>query len=993
MARRVGLGLLLVAGLWAAAGCKDGNGGTGTATSGFRALPEALDFGPTALGQPKTLELKVENRGRSPFTVLEATPSVANVAVEDFQPFELAGGESRALRITFSPSVEGELRGVISLRTDVSDTRGASQLPIAGTGVKAYALLVTDRLDYGNVELNTAQVSEIRLSNPTQVVTSVKVAFAGPDADQFSSSEANQTLTLQPSEVRAVSVAFKPTRLGVAQSFVRVTVCETGCEPAQAELLGSGVASKLDISPLVVNFGRVAMGATSEERVVVRNLGNEPFDLRGASLPSNPGGVYTLTRQPPAGTQLPPGGAVEFAVSFKPNAAGAVRGGLLSLGVVAQGASDPGPKLSLVAEGGSSCVTVLPRALDFGIVPEGFEALREVEIFNRCSDDAVVSSLQVSTTQGGYFTLGQSSSNVEVPAGGSARLAVAFTPRAGVGASAGHLNFKIRYGGSLSAERVTLAGEGRRFAPCSYQLEKPTVSFGSVPVGSEVTLGVPLRNTGSEACYVSTMGLASGSDPQFTSERWQATLVEPGQRAVLPVKFKPTSEGEFHALAEAWVNHPTRGHPTVPLSGRGVLSCLTAQPTTVDFGLVKLGCAPRTRSIAVFNNCSTPVTLNAVGTEPGATSEYTLLNPPGTPFVLGAGQRTTVQVRYQPTDDGQDLVAFLVDPADTTVLGDGVLTVGLVGRGKTRPTQQDRFLQENQSKVDVLFVIDNSGSMAEEQQSMAQNFASFLSWAQRNKVDYHIAVTTTGIDAAPGGWSVCPGGADGGEGGRLFPVSGNSPRIITPRTPSAEAVFANNVRVGICHWDEHGLEAAYKALSPPLVNNADDPRSPVPADGNLGFLRDDAKLAVVFLSDEDDSSPGAVSYYETFFKALKGNNPALLSFSAIVGPEDLRSCPTASGSGSRYIALARATDGVVENICTPDWAASLEKLGQNTFGARRSFELTETPADPAAITVNVNGAPQTTGWSYDAGLNAIVFTADGVPPPGSIIDVTYPLGC
>jgi hypothetical protein len=177
------------------------------------------------------------------------------------------------------------------------------------------------------------------------------------------------------------------------------------------------------------------------------------------------------------------------------------------------------------------------------------------------------------------------------------------------------------------------------------------------------------------------------------------------------------------------------------------------------------------------------------------------------------------------------------------------------------------------------------------------------------------------------------------------------------------------------------------------VNNADDSRTPQQNDGNAGFLREDAKLAVVFVTDEDDSSPGTVAYYETFFRALKGNNPALLSLSAIVGPENLSACPTASGSGSRYLALAHATDGVIENICTPDWAASLAKLGRSTFGPRRSFKLSDKPADPAQVTVQVNGETLTTGWSYDATLNAIVFTADAVPSPGAIIDVTYPLGC
>jgi hypothetical protein len=316
-----------------------------------------------------------------------------------------------------------------------------------------------------------------------------------------------------------------------------------------------------------------------------------------------------------------------------------------------------------------------------------------------------------------------------------------------------------------------------------------------------------------------------------------------------------------------------------------------------------------------------------------------------------------------------------------------------VGLGLARPTRTDTFVQDARAKVDVLFVVDNSGSMMEEQQNLGKNFASFLSSAQAQSVDYHIGVTTTGIEPSPGGWSMCPGGADGGEAGRLFPVNGSTPRVISPTTPNAAAIFASNVSVGWCHWDEQGLEAAYRALSTPLVNSADDPRTSLPNDGNAGFLREDAKLAVVFVSDEEDYSPQTVPFYETFFKSLKGNDPTMLSISAIVGPVALATCPTASSSGTRYIALANATGGVFESICTPDWATSLANLSTSAFGPRRRFTLSETPADSAQIVVEVNGVSVAGTWTYEPSSRTVIFDEASAPPSGSIVRITYPLGC
>jgi hypothetical protein len=368
--------------------------------------------------------------------------------------------------------------------------------------------------------------------------------------------------------------------------------------------------------------------------------------------------------------------------------------------------------------------------------------------------------------------------------------------------------------------------------------------------------------------------------------------------------------------------------------------------------------------------------------------DFQVSGAPTFPVTLEAGQQFRVHATYAPPEEGEDLAALRFS------LGDGALyTASLMGRAADNADKTDSFIQEPGAKVDVLFVLDNSGSMMEEQQSLGANFAAFMSSAITSGVDYHLGVTTTGLDPSSGGWSQCGGGAEGGENGRLFPVDGSTPRIITPQTPNAPGVFATNTHVGVCHWNEQGLDAAYRALSEPLLHSLDDPRTPQLADGNGGFLREEARLALIFLSDEEDFSSQPVSFYETYFKSLKDNDPGKLSVSAIVGPRDLSTCSTASSSGTRYIQLAEATGGVVESICTPNWAESLKKLSDTTFGPKRRFPLSEVPVDPAQISVSVNGAAVTAGWHYDAVTNSILFDVGAAPPPGAYIDVTYPLGC
>ena len=248
----------------------------------------------------------------------------------------------------------------------------------------------------------------------------------------------------------------------------------------------------------------------------------------------------------------------------------------------------PGPKVALAGAGGSSCIAVQPRVVDFGDVAEGMSATRQVEVINHCRQQVLLSDLKVDTTRGGYFTLAQAPASQPIDPGESASVGITFTPRSGAGDSMAGLAVTTRLGISTATEGVVLKGSGKVFQPCQYALDPQTLDFGQVPVGSEVVLGVSLRNTGNSQCYLASMQLATGSDDVFTATPVENRVLLPGQRSTLMVRFKPDAEGVFGGLAQAWVNHPTDGHPTVNLLGKGVKGCFYVQPTNVEFGLARL---------------------------------------------------------------------------------------------------------------------------------------------------------------------------------------------------------------------------------------------------------------------------------------------------------------------------------------------------------------------------------------------------------------------
>lgn len=228
----------------------------------------------------------------------------------------------------------------------------------------------------------------------------------------------------------------------------------------------------------------------------------------------------------------------------------------------------------------------------------------------------------------------------------------------------------------------------------------------------------------------------------------------------------------------------------------------------------------------------------------------------------------------------------------------------------------------------------------------------------------------------------------------------NDVKILTPETDDVESVFSEMVAVGTTGSGiEMGLEGAKLALSEPLLSG-----------DNAGFLRESANLSVVFISDEEDSSPDAPSDYLRFFSDLKGDaayrDHSLLNASAVVGkdvpPYDgMPSCTSVNGDasyGSRYLAVAERTEGAIESICDEDFSPIASELGLLASGLELEFVLAQA-ADPRDLTVSlyaertedslIGMLVEGEDYTFDAGKNAIVFDPQHIPPSEDWIVVEY----
>ncbi len=185
--------------------------------------------------------------------------------------------------------------------------------------------------------------------------------------------------------------------------------------------------------------------------------------------------------------------------------------------------------------------------------------------------------------------------------------------------------------------------------------------------------------------------------------------------------------------------------------------------------------------------------------------------------------------------------------------------------------------------IDILFVVDNSGSMAEEQASLQNNFVRFinvLSNIEGGLPNVHLGVVSTDVGAGPFNISGCSGQGDNGilqnaprnagcspPAGQFISDIGNPDGTRnTNYTGDLAEVFGCIARLGIdgCGF-EQPLESALRALD---ERNAQ----------NQGFLRDSAFLAVIIISDEDDCSTENTQMFDTSQNSIDDPLGPLSSF-------------------------------------------------------------------------------------------------------------------
>lgn len=253
------------------------------------------------------------------------------------------------------------------------------------------------------------------------------------------------------------------------------------------------------------------------------------------------------------------------------------------------------------------------------------------------------------------------------------------------------------------------------------------------------------------------------------------------------------------------------------------------------------------------------------------------------------------------------------------------------------PSFEDRFYQAEETvmKLDILIVIDNSGSMAEEQNNLSNKLEALLS--QIHDLSWQIGVITT-----------------------EWPCFLSTSLPFTPETAGLTSKFRTSIRQGtsgsgyeVGMWmsqvnllKEEFLQRDYNS---PYYGRRCTPSS---------WLRSDAKLAVLFVSDEDEDASSRTTP-EEYVEALKtlGYQPKKTARTYGIISRPGFPCATADFPAYKLNQLVQMTGGITGDICAMDYTQTLESISANF----RDMILEKYPLRGipvlSTLKITINGAP------------------------------------
>lgn len=175
---------------------------------------------------------------------------------------------------------------------------------------------------------------------------------------------------------------------------------------------------------------------------------------------------------------------------------------------------------------------------------------------------------------------------------------------------------------------------------------------------------------------------------------------------------------------------------------------------------------------------------------------------------------------------------------------------------------------------------------------------------------------------------------------------------------------------------EEGFDSAYEYI----VNN---PYAST-------WMRSDAALLIVFVSDEEEQSDdyfSLVSDFTAWYSTLRMGSAYLASINNVEHADSVcATLPNSIDIGDRYMEATNYFGGTIVDICSEDWSPGVQDASIQVE-PHEEWPLAYEPK-PLSIEVFLNGVPNY-DWTYDSSENKVLFTV--IPSGGVLVEIAYAL--
>ncbi|MCD4657621.1 MAG: choice-of-anchor D domain-containing protein [Planctomycetes bacterium] len=266
----------------------------------------SYDFGEINVGEVATLDIIIENVGDEELKMTELNATGANAdeftVTEGIIPFNIVGGETHKIFVTFTPTAEGARTATWEFISNSpyspnTTTLSGSALPVEIPTKPGEFSTTEDTVNFGEVLIGEQVEKSLIIENVGDEDLEITAALiAGVNAAEFSIVEGAAPFTITGGMTHEVKFLFIPTDKGERSAEIAF---ELANNPLPSIIMLTGMCTSsptmIELDAMELAFGTIKIGQTSERTITIGNTGDDDLNVTAITFSGVNAADFTVT--------------------------------------------------------------------------------------------------------------------------------------------------------------------------------------------------------------------------------------------------------------------------------------------------------------------------------------------------------------------------------------------------------------------------------------------------------------------------------------------------------------------------------------------------------------------------------------------------------------------------------------------------------------------------------------------------------------------------